>query len=145
VTPGPTCTAPQIACGATCVNPTSDSNNCGGCGRVCAGGGECRAGACVGGTDLRDPGRACTAPTQCPGPNPVCATDANGFPGGYCTAICSNTNECGSNGICVDEDPNDSSNPLVCLRRCTGSGMGSCRTGYACTPLGDGSGVCYPQ
>ena len=99
----------------------------------------------MGGTDLRDPGRACTAPGQCPGPNPVCATDANGFPGGYCTAICSNTNECGTNGICVDEDPNDSSNPLVCLRRCTGSGMGSCRTGYDCVPLMDGNGVCYPQ
>jgi hypothetical protein len=75
----------------------------------------------------------------------VCATDSQGFPGGYCTAICTNNNECGADGLCVDEDPNDPANALVCLRRCAGTGMSTCRSGYTCLPLTMGGGVCYPS
>jgi hypothetical protein len=41
------CDPPLIACGAVCVNPSSDERNCGTCGVVCPSG-ICQAGGCVG-------------------------------------------------------------------------------------------------
>jgi len=42
------CSAPQMACGDTCVDPTSDPKNCGGCGITCESAGEsCQAGVCM--------------------------------------------------------------------------------------------------
>ncbi len=42
-----TCPLPEILCGAGCVDPTTDANNCGHCGHVCASG-ICQASVCVG-------------------------------------------------------------------------------------------------
>lgn len=41
----PACTAPQVACGSTCVELAMSVEHCGACGRSC-GGGACVAGAC---------------------------------------------------------------------------------------------------
>lgn len=42
------CAAPMLACAAACVDPTTDSKNCGGCGIECQAGTEtCEAGNCV--------------------------------------------------------------------------------------------------
>jgi hypothetical protein len=41
------CDPPLVACGAVCVNTSSDDKNCGTCGLVCASG-ICQAGGCVG-------------------------------------------------------------------------------------------------
>ncbi|HEY6180544.1 MAG TPA: hypothetical protein VIX73_39150 [Kofleriaceae bacterium] len=41
------CTLPTIDCGGICTDITSDANNCGGCGRVCASG-VCTASTCAG-------------------------------------------------------------------------------------------------
>jgi hypothetical protein len=41
------CDAPLVACGAICVNTSSDEKNCGACGVVCPSG-ICQAGGCVG-------------------------------------------------------------------------------------------------
>jgi len=41
------CMAPEIACGGACIDPTSDPDNCGACGKVCPSN-ECAAGKCVG-------------------------------------------------------------------------------------------------
>lgn len=43
----PVCTLPSIDCGGSCVDVSSDPNNCGGCGRVCASG-VCTDGTCAG-------------------------------------------------------------------------------------------------
>ena len=40
------CTAPQVACGATCVDTKTDAKNCGTCGHDCLGG-ACSAGKCL--------------------------------------------------------------------------------------------------
>lgn len=41
------CSAPNLVCGANCVDPSSDTANCGGCGKGCLGNGAvCNAGSC---------------------------------------------------------------------------------------------------
>src|SRR5678810_1106375 len=42
----PTCSAPQITCGAACVNPASDAQNCGRCGNACQAGQSSQIGTC---------------------------------------------------------------------------------------------------
>jgi glucosylceramidase len=44
--PGTICPAGQTACGATCLDVSGDSMNCGGCGIPCSAGQLCQAGAC---------------------------------------------------------------------------------------------------
>jgi hypothetical protein len=39
--------APYAECGGTCLDITTDTNNCGGCGRICPAGGTCTSGTCV--------------------------------------------------------------------------------------------------
>src|SRR5687767_8958104 len=43
---GPTCTAPQIACGTGCIDPASDENNCGSCENKCGTNETCVGGDC---------------------------------------------------------------------------------------------------
>lgn len=41
------CAKPNLVCNAVCVDPSSDTANCGGCGKACLGSGSvCNAGAC---------------------------------------------------------------------------------------------------
>ena len=51
VGPGPDmsvgCTAPMILCGATCIDPAADGQNCGACGTRCAPGEACKSGVCT--------------------------------------------------------------------------------------------------
>jgi hypothetical protein len=69
-----------------------------------------------------------------------------GFRGGYCIPQCNQDGTCIA-GTCLDlglMTPNGN-----CLANCTGTGQGTCRAGYVCSPLRfvDGGlvpwGVCF--
>ena len=69
-------------------------------------------------------------------------TTGTAYPGGYCTRRCGLDTDCGPNAQCgiglgqIGEAEN------VCLAKCSGSGQGTCRSGYSCIDLyGDGSEV----
>ena len=91
-------------------------------------------------------GAACTSGNACVGGDqPGCFPAANGpWPGGYCTATCTASSECGDQGVCVTNlavDAND--NPVgTCLLACTATTQ--CRTGYLCDTAA-GPGYCAPD
>jgi len=43
----PACSAPMMTCGTSCLDVTTDEENCGGCGTECNGGEACNASACA--------------------------------------------------------------------------------------------------
>lgn len=51
----PSCAGEQICCGESCVDTSSDAQNCGSCGQECIVGRSCSSGACVGWTTVADP------------------------------------------------------------------------------------------
>jgi hypothetical protein len=101
-------------------------------------------GLCVeGGPAAGQLGGKCTGDGDCTGAlggTAFCATAANGYPNGYCSATCvGNTSICGSNGICVDFGGGD----MDCLSKC--SDAVDCRSDYYCFKFQDGRGVCTPK
>lgn len=70
------CQAGQTFCGGTCVNISTDDNNCGACGFACSSGYKCNAGTCA---------------LSCPPGQVMCA--------GVCTNINSDVNSCGMCGL----------------------------------------------
>lgn len=126
--------------------PTSMQSNftCGVAGNMCSqcnSGTSCQSGVCTPNTtpdggvvQVMPTGSACTATTSCEG---FCLEasqfgQSSGYPGGYCTAQCGNGTACTS-GLCVTESVFGQS-VSNCRATCTGSGQGTCRTGYVCTP-----------
>ncbi len=92
-------------------------------------------------------GEACTMDTQCtgvPAAGVFCMSSLFGyitFPGGYCSATCTTSSECGALGDCLPISDLGS----YCLRRCT-TGT-DCRTaeGYTCDNLAGTTGThCIP-
>jgi hypothetical protein len=76
---GGTCPAPLLACGASCVDPRNDPQNCGACGKACAAGLACAAGECA---------------AACPSPQVKC--DGGGQP--RCVSIDTDRSNCGACG-----------------------------------------------
>jgi hypothetical protein len=92
-------------------------------------------------------GAACTAATECGGD--TCFTDADGWPGGYCSqegcdlgAAATSCLPYGGDGYCLDVG--DTGSPYgMCFDRC--AAPADCRNGYACEDLGGGlGGLCFP-
>jgi Collagen triple helix repeat (20 copies)/Stigma-specific protein, Stig1 len=79
-------------CGASCVNLSSDPNNCGSCGTVCSSGSVCTAGACT--------------PVTCSAGKSVCNDScvdlgSDDLNCGGCGVVCGSGTSCGG-GSCVD-------------------------------------------
>ncbi len=111
-------------------------------------GGTSSGGTSSGGTAV---GGACTADGTCvdqsaEGP-PVCLNTAP-WPGGYCSAPCFSSTDCGAAGVCVNFGPDSTTgqNMVFCMAGCDPVANNGCRTGYACYSLGSGNGgFCYPR
>jgi hypothetical protein len=80
-------------------------------------------------------GDPCSTSGDCggvPGAGRLCLTNLMGmleFPGGYCSADCTSSSECGTQGDCIDIG-----GFTYCAKRCTSAS--ECRTGegYSCVP-----------
>ncbi len=92
-------------------------------------------------------GAACTASQGCQGELPECLiTSPAGtfYPGGYCTADCKSSMECGPGAACPvgDAELADPDYPFTstwarkCFKSCT-LGKNECRLGYQCESLAD--------
>jgi hypothetical protein len=83
------------------------------------------------------------------GSEPGCILPSGVFPGGYCTALCTQDTDCLPNALCVTVDNSSGSASKACLARCTanfkdGPRQGTCRDGYWCYRRGGESfGYCY--
>jgi hypothetical protein len=112
-------------CGANCVDPSSDPDNCGGCGIQCAGSGTCSGYVCSSGC----PSLTCPAGTSCE--RSVCEPlGCSGFEDGWpCSFSPSQPGIC-CDGRCVD--PN--ADPLHCGSCGTGNPSGHCIAGSLFPP-----------
>ncbi len=131
------CSAGETLCDMRCVNTMTNASNCGTCGLQCAPGQSCVNGSCSSSTmDLREPGRACTRSSDCPGMDGFCIPELNGWRGGFCAYSCLGSGDppCPTASTCL-RYPGSARG--VCLRTCTDST--SCRTDYVCTPVPGGS------
>ncbi len=136
---GGDCLPGFAACDGRCIDVRSDDANCGACGNVCAEGGTCIAGLCLGG--------GCELPeVWCDGA--ACAdlaTDPDNC--GACGTECLVGERC-SDGACVDSDCPDGTlecnggcvDPRADPRHCGGCGQG-CDAGTFCV-AGDCEGGC---
>lgn len=67
------------------------------------------------------------------------------YPGGYCTADCSQSEECGDQGVCPVGDAQRVASDYrfrstwarKCFRTCSPGTPGACRVGYACVSLAE--------
>lgn len=106
----PSCTAPQVQCGTSCVDTDSDVNNCGGCNLACASGESCVAAVCT------------PLPPSCAAPNLLC--------GAQCVDIGSDAGNCGACGNACTGDQSCVSATCV--------GTGSLQISASWSRAGDG-------
>ncbi len=158
--------SPGIRCGMACIDPETDTANCGTCGTICGGGAPCEHGACQGGDPCQDSwncqsgqGLVCDPMTatcqsgQCSGNNPcpngfVCL-DQQATMSGACYAACaySGNPACPSNQTCVP-NPEWFEDGWVCMNQgsagpgasCSSHEIGTgCAAGYRCQKSGGGA------
>jgi len=82
------CAAPKLTCGGACVDPTTDTNNCGACDKKCATGASCAAGTCACTSGLVVCGASSTSPGTCADTR----TDVNNC--GACGTTCDTGKSC---------------------------------------------------
>jgi hypothetical protein len=139
-TPGITCQTGFVVCGSSCVNTSSDVNNCGNCATKCTTGQECRASACqcltglsacsLGCADLKADAKNCGNCGNVCSAGQVCSN-------GSCTSGCvQGQTLCGSS--CVDV-ATSSTHCGGCDRPCSIAGQ-SCSAG-SCT-CANGRSLC---
>jgi len=134
------CPSGLTLCGQSCVDETSDSNNCGECGNACLGGLECLDGKCACGCGYDYcPGVGCINTQEdinnCGGCGIMCAQGV-ACRGGAC--LNGNVNDCQSGAyVCPD------GNTTECLSNdehtCCGAGLVDCTALVDCCPTADPS------
>jgi hypothetical protein len=80
------------------------------------------------------PGSPCTQDEDCGNAPWLCLTGAT-YPGGYCSVDCTADSKCTDRSVCHDVGGRS-----YCIRSCDPMEPTSCRTGYACSPAGNGNG-----
>ncbi len=142
-----------------CIPLNSQTNSvCGSNGLSCAGCGNgltCSAGQCVsfdGG--VSHVGESCSTDNQCKPPsNGFCIPETvfgqpTGWPGGSCSASCSNLT-CPMGSSCLDVGGGTTGSNPLCFKSCPAPrvGQSTCRTNYLCEVNVQvaGSGICIPR
>lgn len=126
---GGDCPAGQTCCDGYCVETRNDPLNCGGCGNVCAPGGDgCFSGTCAcGGAAACTSGRSC-----CPPPLGCIDTAADPEHCGGCSTVCLPGEECLAGicgGSCMEGCPDVPHGRTACSgERCA---ISSCDEGWA--------------
>jgi hypothetical protein len=106
--------------------------------------------------DLTEPDLAVRPPVGAPD-GEACGSDADcaggtcivseGWPDGYCTTVgCAQRTDCArGEGDSVDNRclRGRTADESICVRMC--DSPDDCRKGYACSPLGNGQSICYPD
>lgn len=84
----------------------------------------------------------CVEDWQCPGVGAVCRTDADGWPGGYCTVPCEDRTPCDYRGVYHHCATREGETQAYCERRCL-NGIDCGREVYTCAgELPPSGGVC---
>ena len=87
-------------------------------------------------------GEACQTGADCSGG--TCLTEADGWPGGYCTTVnCQTRVDCASVGGVDNRCYQNPQGPNLCVRICTSNA--ECRADYVCDPVGGSLGFCVPD
>jgi endo-1,4-beta-D-glucanase Y len=131
-----TCPGTTQSCNGTCVDTTSDNDNCGACGKSCGNGQLCQGGSCQCQDALTTCGSACVTtgsdPNHCGGCNTKCSA------GQVCSlSVCGTTCAAGlanCSGACVFLMGSDPANCGTCGKAC-GQGQ-SCTMGVCGCPVG---------
>lgn len=143
----------RLACGAACVDPTSDAKNCGSCGHACGADQICSAGQCMAPPSTCPPG-GCPRGSYCDlGSNRCvagCLSDAGCSAGQICTnrscvAGCRKDGDCAGNHACVANQCQCTNGTTECSGVCVdtssdGQNCGSC--GHACSAPDHGTISC---
>jgi len=125
----PSCTAPVIDCGGTCVDPQTDAMNCGACGTTCTAAQECLVGTCTARCTTPTPDRCDTTCVDLTSDSAHCGACGTACTG---TEICNAsmceipcpTGETACSGACVDLMADESNcgacgNPCSTGERCS--------------------------
>jgi hypothetical protein len=127
------CWSNNIPCAGTCIDPTTDNNNCGGCGNVCTGDQSCIAGRC-----------------GCPSGQILCGsackdTNTNSYHCGSCGNVCPTGYSC-SAGTCVPPAPACPPATTLCFMTCVNTATDNANCGYCGVRCPTGShcsgGIC---
>ncbi len=133
------CTCPAtipLACGAACVDPSSDPANCGACGHVCGTGQSCVAGACACLAGLANCGASCASLASDAANCGSCGTSCG--VAGYTTACTGGSCQCTMSGLtfCATAGVRGCVNTQTDAANC-GSCGAACAAGTTCV-----GGVC---